>query len=82
MVRTRISIFRTSSMTGMMKKRNVATLKELIQAAKDLGINFYACEMSMVILGLTKADFFPEVKDVLAVPKFLELSKDGQTLFI
>lgn len=69
-------------MTGMMKKRNVATLKELVQAAKDLGVKFYICEMSMIILGMTKADFVPEVKEVLGVPTFLDLSNNGETLFI
>ncbi|MDR1584995.1 MAG: DsrE/DsrF/DrsH-like family protein [Prevotellaceae bacterium] len=66
----------------MMRKNNVATLEELLEAAKALDINFYACEMAMHILGLTKADFIPEVKDVLGVATFLELSEGGQTLFI
>ncbi len=69
-------------MTAMMKARNVATLPELLQASIDLKVNFYACEMAMVVLGLKKEDFIPEVKDVLGVAKFLELSNDGQTLFI
>ncbi|MBI4396588.1 MAG: DsrE/DsrF/DrsH-like family protein [Elusimicrobia bacterium] len=69
-------------MTGLMKKRNVATLQELFQASLELGVNFYACEMAMHILGLTKDDFIPEVKGVLGVVKFLELSKGGQTLFL
>ena len=69
-------------MTGMMKSRNVATLSELFQASIALGVNFYACEMAMHVLGLTKDDFIPEVKDVLGVATFLQLSKDGQTLFI
>jgi peroxiredoxin family protein len=69
-------------MTGLMKKRNVATLEELVQASIDLGVNFYACEMAMHVLGLEKDDFIPEVKDVLGVATFLELSKGGQTLFI
>jgi peroxiredoxin family protein len=69
-------------MTGMMKKRNVATLDELVDASIALGANFYACEMSMVILGLTLNDFIPEVKEVLGVAKFLEISGDGETLFI
>jgi peroxiredoxin family protein len=69
-------------MTGLMKKRNVATLEELLQASIALGVNFYACEMAMHVLGLTKDDFMPEVKDVLGVATFLELSKGGQTLFI
>ena len=69
-------------MTGMMKKTKVATLDELVEAAKALKVNFYACEMSMHILGITKPDFIPEIKEVLGVAKFLELSNDGQTLFI
>jgi len=69
-------------MTNMMKSRNVATLPELFQASIALGVNFYACEMAMHVLGLTRDDFIPEVKDVLGVATFLELSKGGQTLFI
>jgi peroxiredoxin family protein len=66
----------------LMRKNNVATLEELIEAAKRLGINFYACEMAMHVLGLQKNDFLPEVKDVLGVASFLKLSEGGQTLFI
>ncbi len=69
-------------MTGLMKKRNVATLEQLIEYSKQLGVNFYACEMSMVILGIKKEDLIPEIKEVLGVAKFLEYSKDGETLFI
>ena len=69
-------------MTGMMKSANVATLEELFEASKLLGVNFYACEMAMHVLGLTKDDFIPEVKGVLGVASFLEMSKGGQTLFI
>lgn len=66
----------------LMRKKNVATLEDLVEAAKTLGINFYACEMAMHILGLQKSDFIPEVKDVLGVATFLKLSEGGQTLFI
>ena len=69
-------------MTYMMKKRNVATLNQLVQATIDLGVNLYACDMSMHILGLTKADFIPEVKEVIGVAKFLDYSANGERLFI
>ena len=69
-------------MTGMMKNRKVATLDELFQASLALGVKLYACEMAMHVLGLTKEDFIPEVKDVLGVATFLELSHGGETLFI
>ena len=67
---------------SLMRKNNVATLEELVEAAKALGINMYACEMAMHILGLEKNDFITEVKDVLGVATFLELSEGGRTLFI
>ena len=69
-------------MTGMMRRRNVATLDELFRASLALGVNLYACEMAMHVLGLGKDDFIPEIKDVLGVATFLELSHGGETLFI
>lgn len=66
----------------LMKKKNVATLEELVEAAKVLNVNIYACEMAMHILGLEKNDFIQEVKDVIGVPTFLKVSEGGQTIFI
>lgn len=69
-------------MTGMMKKSNVATLDELIDAARELNIDFVACEMAMHILGVKKEDLDGHVKDVVGVATFLDASKDGHILFI
>lgn len=66
----------------LMRKNNVATLEELVKAANELGIHLYACEMAMYVLGLEKSDFIHEVKDVLGVATFLELSEGGRTMFI
>jgi peroxiredoxin family protein len=66
----------------MMRRSNVATLEELVEAAKALGIHLYACEMAMHVLGLEKGDFIHEVEDVLGVATFLRLSENGQVLFI
>ena len=69
-------------MTAMMKSKNVATLEELFRASIDLDVNFYACEMAIHILGLKREDFIPELKDIIGVASFLEISDGGQTLFI
>ena len=69
-------------MTLMMKKRNVATLPTLIDTAIALGVNLYACEMSMNILGTEKSDFIPEVKEVIGVATFMEYSSGGERIFI
>ena len=60
---------------SLMKKNNVATLEELVEAAKALEINLHACEMAMHALGLKREDFIPEVKDVLGVASFLRISE-------
>lgn len=69
-------------MRSMMKRRNVATLEELVEAAIALNIDLYACEMSMNILGLVLQDYIPQIKEVIGVSKFLDYSKGGETLFI
>ena len=69
-------------MTHMMRGRNVATLEELITAAKQLKVNFIACEMAMHILGLKKEDLIDDVKEIIGVPTFLKYSEDAQVLFI
>ena len=69
-------------MTGMMKSKNVATLEELIGAARQLHVKFIACEMAMHILGLKKEDLIDDVKEVIGVPTFLKYSEDAQVLFI
>ena len=69
-------------MTGMMRARNVATLGELISAARELKVKFVACEMAMNILGIKRGDLVPEVQEVIGVPTFLAYSQDAHVLFI
>lgn len=66
----------------MMRKNNVATLEELVEAAKQLGVHFYVCEMAMRVLGLESGDFVHQVEDVLGVASFLRYSEDGQVMFV
>lgn len=66
----------------LMSQNNVATLEQLVEAAKTLGTNLYACEMAMHVLGLKKNDFINEVKDELGVASFLKISEGGRTIFI
>lgn len=71
-----------SIMTHLMKRRNVATLAQLVEAALAVKVNFYVCEMSMNIFGMDTEDFIPAVKEVVGVAGFLEISEGGRTLFI
>ncbi|MFQ5646099.1 MAG: DsrE/DsrF/DrsH-like family protein [bacterium] len=69
-------------MTYLMKKKGVATLDEMIEAAKALKIKLIACEMAMHILDIDKSDLIDEIEEVVGVPTFLEYSRDAETIFI
>jgi len=69
-------------MGGMMRKNNVAQLDELMEAASELGIRHFACEMSMNILGINKDDLIDDVQSVVGVATFLNESEDAHIIFI
>ncbi len=39
-----------------MEKKNVADLPELVDAAKDLGVEIHICEMSMLLMGIRREE--------------------------
>ncbi len=65
-----------------MKRRNVASLSDLMKASLAMGVKLYAFAMPMTMFGTSYSDLIPEVKDVIGVEKFLEYSQEGQILYI
>jgi peroxiredoxin family protein len=47
----------TAMMKSLMKKKNVASLEEMIALAEELGVRIYVCEMSMDLMGFSRAEF-------------------------
>lgn len=43
-------------MNGLMKKKGVKTLPELIELARELGVRMVACTMSMDVMGITEEE--------------------------
>lgn len=73
----------TNMMKNVMKKKKVASLPELIEIANQLGVNLYACEMSMNVMGLKKEELIDDIKDIVGVATYLEHASKAQiTLFI
>lgn len=54
----------TGILNGIMKKQNIMTLNEQLQAAIDHGVRFTVCTMSMGVMGITKRDLadFPNLE--------------------
>src|SRR5581483_9833232 len=57
-------------MRKMMRDKQVASLEELVQMARDMGVRFVACQMSMDVMGVTQAELLDGV-EVGGVATFL-----------
>jgi len=68
-------------MKQVMARENVATLPELLEQARELGVQFIACEMAMDVMGLTREELI-DIDEVAGVASFVEMGKGGSTLFI
>lgn len=74
----------TGMMKGLMAKKNVMSLEQLIKQAGNSGVKIYVCQMSMDLMGLSKDELidYPDLK-LAGVGKFLgEAGTSKSTLFI
>ena len=67
-----------------MKKKNVASLPEMISLAEELGVKIYVCEMSMDLMGFKREEMINyEGLDFAGVATFLAEAQDSKVqLFI
>jgi peroxiredoxin family protein len=73
--------------TTMIKKLadsyNVASPTELLEMAKDLGVNLYPCQMTMDLYGFSKEDFIDGLGTPMGAASFIDMAADSDiTLFI
>jgi peroxiredoxin family protein len=52
----------TMMMKSMFKRKNVASIKELLDVARESGVRLIACQMTMDVFGFTQDDFVPGVE--------------------
>ncbi len=72
----------SAMMKGIMKKKNVAALDELIAQAKKNGVRMVACTMSMDVMGIHKEELIDGV-DLAGVASYLAAAENSDTnLFI
>ena len=67
---------------GLMKKKNVASLEELMQSALESGVEIVACQMSMDLMGFSQEELIDGVK-IGGVGYYLSEAEDANVnLFI
>src|SRR6187402_1043977 len=68
----------------IMKKKGVASVEEMIELSKELGVELNVCSMSMDLLGISPGELidYPN-KSFCGVAKFLETAAPGKiTMFV
>ncbi len=69
-------------MRGRMKSKNIDLLEEMIVKAKNSGVEMIACQMSMDMMGVDKAEFVDGI-EIGGVANYLEKAgQSGNNLFI
>ena len=68
-------------MSKKMKELDIPGPREMIQTLDESGVDIYACLLAMEMFGLEKKDLIPQVRDVLTVGEFYDLSEGGQLIF-
>lgn len=74
----------TAMMKSLMKKKNVASLEQMMELAKELDVKIYVCEMSMDLMGFKREEMvnYPDLT-YCGVAKFLEEAMNSRVqLFI
>jgi peroxiredoxin family protein len=69
-------------MKGKIAAIDVPTVREFITHVADAGGHFWACKMSVDMMGLNDDDFVDEVEETINVARFLRLSEGAQIVFV
>ena len=72
----------TSMMKSMFKKHGVATLGQLLDAAKESGVRLIACQMTMDVMGIKQEDMIEGV-EFGGAAAWMDVAADSQVnLFV
>jgi len=74
----------TAMMKSIMKKKNVASLEQMLEMAEELGVRIFVCEMSMDLMGFKREEMIGYKNLIFCgVAKFLEEAANSKVqLFI
>jgi peroxiredoxin family protein len=72
----------TFMMKSMFRKKNVATIKELLDAARESDVRLIACQMTMDVFGYQASDFIAGVEFAGAAAFLSDARKSHVTLFV
>lgn len=72
----------TILMKTVMQNKNILSLKELIESAKQNGVKFIACSMSMDVMGIKQEELIDDIEIGGVANYIAESNKSNSNLFI
>ncbi|HET8567652.1 MAG TPA: DsrE/DsrF/DrsH-like family protein [Candidatus Limnocylindria bacterium] len=69
-------------MKSLASRYNVAGPQELLETARDMGVRLVPCQMTMDLMGLTKADLIDGIEEPAGAAAALAAAEGATTLFI
>lgn len=76
-----LSTLVTNRMQKEIEKLDIPPVREFIELISDSGGKLFACKATVDMFHLTKADFVPQVEEILTVGEFYALAGGGQIIF-
>ena len=72
----------TAMMKSLMKKKNVASLQDMLELAAEMGVRIFICEMSMDLMGFKREEMieYPNLT-FCGVAKMLEEAQNSKVQF-
>ena len=64
-----------------MAKLDIPGPREMLKTLDESGVDIYACKLAMEMFGLEKKDLIPQVRDVITVGDFYDLSDDARIIY-
>jgi len=77
-----MSWFATKMMKKQIDKMDFPPVREMLETLDDAGAELYGCRMSADMMGLTKDDFIPQVRDIISAMDFYDKSAGASIIFI
>jgi len=76
-----MSALATRMMRRKMESLDIPPVPEFVELIADSGAGLYACKATVDMFGLSKADFVPQVTDVITVGEFYGLAAGASIVF-
>lgn len=77
-----VSAFATHLMKKQMEGLEIPEVPEFLEMITDAGGHLWACRMSADMMHLDESDLYDRVEGIISAADFIELSDEGQIIFI